>query len=161
MSTLASKVDVLRGWPNGQAIEDSFTVDTGVTLYEGRIAMLKASGNNPVVGEASTAAATLFGADAAGTPVTGLYFVITGNDANTYDGVFTGKAVVLRGPMTIQTDQLGEAVANFEPGERVKWQHTGAGEIGKFLVAGATDQSIGVVEKTDEVNGTIIVQLSL
>ena len=151
MSNLSSSVlfDVVRGWPHGGAIDESFPVATGVTVKEGELVVLNASGqvDHPatVPAEADPAA-----------PLK-LYLVIQGNDQ--WDAQFVGKVTVLRGEVTIETEKF--VAGAYTPGELVTVSTAvgSEGHIAQRTVA--NEQVVGVVEAYDATAGKLTVALSL
>lgn len=148
--TTSVKFDVLRGWPHGSAVEDSFPVKSGVTLYEGQIVNFDStsSGTSPVLNvpaSVGTAAA----------PLAGLRMVITGNDQ--FDGKFAKKAVVLRGEFTVKTEKF--VAGSYKPGDALSYS-IAAGTPG-YLTAASTNQVVGVVEEYDSTAGTLTVAMTL
>ncbi len=168
MSTLNSKFDILRGWPNGQAIEESYTVASGKTLYEGRLALVVNSSGTTYADEIGTGAPPLMWDNAqAGVvvPVTGIVMVITGNDSNTYDGYWLGKVVTLRGTFTVKlgsTDVVGTiGSGSLVPGGKLSWENTAGADYGKLKAPASGAQFVGVVESIDSAAGTVTVQMNL
>jgi hypothetical protein len=142
------KFDVLRGWPWGGAIEESF-VPNGTTVFkEGQLVALNSSGNLVV----APAVPVTSGASPA-QPVQ-LRMVIQGNDQ--FDGSFVGKCVTLRGAFTIKTEKYtGTQPAK---GAYVSWDTT-AGSEGFLKTAGATEQWVGQVEETETNAITVAMKL--
>jgi hypothetical protein len=170
MSNLSTavKFDVLRGWPNGGAIEDSWIVASGKTVAEGQFVVLGGSANAPTV---DVGAANLVTSPA-------VRLVIQGNGkATESDGYFTGKASTLRGKVTIKTEKFVPTsvtgVTSYIPGTPL----TVAGGtsiyagflVSKSVVSGfpsasqdfTTGTLVGYVEEYDAGNGTLIVALDL
>jgi hypothetical protein len=83
--------DVLRGWPNGGAVEESYAVTSGATVAEGTFVVLGTAGTVAVPSSVVTAAITL-------------RLVIQGSDQS--DAKFVGKVVTLRGPVTIKSEKF-------------------------------------------------------
>jgi hypothetical protein len=156
--------DVLRGWPNGGAIEDSFVVASGKTVTEGQFVVLGGTAAAPTV---DVGAAVLVTSPA-------LRVVIQGNDQ--FDAKFVGKASTLRGKVTIKTEKFVPTsvagVTAYVPGVPLT-VIGGAGIYTGFLcsrsnVTGAgvaTDVStgtlVGYVEEYDSNAGTLIVALDV
>ncbi len=129
--------DVLRGWPNGAAIDDSFPVTATKTVLEGQFCSLLANGTVSSIAPAVTNSYRL---------------CIQGSDQ--YDVKFVGKVVVLRGHVTIKTEKYTGAVVVGGP--------VMVGADG-YLLPGvpATAPTVGIVEEIDAANKVIIVALSL
>lgn len=153
MSNLTStvKFDVLRGWPWGGAIEESFVPASGKTYSEGVLVSIDSSGNAADV----PSAVQPWGAGT-GQPVM-LRMVIQGNDQ--FDGSFVGKAVTLRGEFTVKTEKYTGTIP--AKGAYVTWDPSTSGKVGWLKTAGATDQWVGQVEDSDSTNGFIVVAMSL
>lgn len=150
MANLSSSVlfDVTRGWPHGGAIDESFPVATGVTVKEGQLAKLNAAGELELV--------TTIAAEGAATPDK-LYLVIQGNDQT--DAQFVGKAVTLRGDLTIETEKFEPAA--YAVGDLVT-ASVGAGTEGYIAPRTvANEQVVGQVQAYDSVAGKLTVALSI
>jgi hypothetical protein len=151
MSNLSSSVlfDVVRGWPHGGAVDESFPVATGVTVKEGELVILDSTG------AVTHAASVPTEADPAA-PLK-LYLVIQGNDQ--WDAQFVGKVVVLRGDVTIETEKF--VAGAYTPGELVTISVAAGSEgyIAQRTVA--NEQIVGVVEAYDSTAGKLTVALSL
>lgn len=150
MANLSSAVlfDVVRGWPNGGAIDESFPVAAGVTVKEGELVVLDAAG-------ALTHAAAV-AVEASVTPDK-YYLVIQGNDQT--DAQFVGKAVVIRGDLTIETEKFE---VNAYAANDLVCVSLGVGTEGHVAPRTvATEQVIGVVEAYDAAAGKLTVALSI
>lgn len=163
MSNLSSSVkfDVLRGWPNGSAVAESYAVTATKTVKEGQFVQIAGTANAPTV---AVQAAVLVTAKS--------QCVIQGNDQ--FDGSFTRKCVALRGTFTIKTEKFvptsQTGVTAYVPGTPL----TVVGGTGTYAgclcsatnVTGAavnTDLStgaiVGYVDSYDATNGVMVVNV--
>ena len=132
------KFDVLRGWPNGGAVEKAMYPDTGVELQEGDLVELKANGK---VDKLTLAA----GDDKA------VFLVIEGNkESDSYSGHYLNKVVAITGCYEVITENF--AAGAYEPGLPVtviggQWAPVGAGEptVGHVSAYDATANTLTVV----------------
>lgn len=149
MSNLTSTVlfDVVRGWPNGGAIEESYPPETGRTITEGRLCELEADGQ---VDWATTAVAT-----EGGTAPIQYRMCIQGNDQS--DANFVGKVTTLRGDFTVETEKV---VGTFTVGNYVTVS-VAADTEGYIVERAGTEQILGQVEAWDGTAGKLTVALSL
>lgn len=143
------KFDVVRGWPFGGAIEDSYGVTASETLKEGRIVTLASTG-------------LLTGTLAAPPDLTvaipaQVFMVIQGNDQ--YDGKFVRKAVVLRGNFTVKTEKY--VSTNLVVGSPLTWDETDGDGEGYLILAAAKEQVIGYVESIDATAGVLTANMSI
>lgn len=151
MSNLSSSVlfDVVRGWPNGSAVEESFPPETGRTLREGQLVVLEADGQ---VDDRGWTLQTEGGA----TP-NRFRMVIQGNDQS--DANFVGKVTTLRGNFTVETEKV--VGTGYAPGDKVTVS-SGTGTEGYLVeVTGANEQIVGEVEAWDAATGKLTAALSL
>lgn len=152
MSNLSSTVlfDVVRGWPDGAAVEECFPPTSGSTVLEGELVVLAADGTVDVPASIATEG---------GTTRTRLYLVIQGNDQS--DANYVGKVVCLRGNLTIETEKFVGAIGNYTVGELVTVDVAGA-DAGQITErTGANEQIVGMVEAVNSTAGKITVALSL
>lgn len=151
MSNLASKFDVLRGWPAGSALDESIAVDSGVTLTEGTLAVIDSATGN-------LALPTAVSVQGAAAGPTKFRMVIQGNDQ--FDGKFVGKAVTLRGAFTVATDKF--VAGSYTPGQLLT-VHVAVDASQGWLCArtGTNEQVVGEVESYDSVNGVLVVSMAL
>lgn len=151
MSNLASKFDVLRGWPNSSAVDESFPVDTGVTLIEGLVVVLDSS-------TGSLELPTSVAAQGAAAGPTKFRMVIQGNDQ--FDAAFVGKVVTLRGSFTVATDKF--VSGSYTPGQLLTVSVAVDANQG-YLTArtGSNEQVVGEVEAYDSVNGVLTVSMAI
>lgn len=150
MSNLNNKFDILRGWPSGAAVDETFTVNTGVTVVEGLLVSLNSSDNlilpTAVLAQGAAAGPSKF------------RMVISGNDQ--FDGVFTGKAVALRGTFTVQTDQF--VAASYTPGQLLTVHVAVDADQGKLCARTVSnEQVVGEVESYDATNGILVVSMAI
>lgn len=151
MSNLNSSVlfDVVRGWPNGSAVEECFPPETGRTLREGQLVVLESDGQ---VDDRGWTLQTEGGE----TPNM-FRMVIQGNDQP--DANFVGKVVTLRGAFTVETEKV--VGAGFAPGDKLTVS-SGSGTEGYLVeVTAANEQIVGVVEAWDAATGKLTAALSL
>lgn len=168
MSNLSTSVkfDVLRGWPNGGAVAESYPVASTKTVLEGQFVVVGGTANAPSVDVGAAALVTS----------KSIRLVIQGNDkATASDGFFTGKAVTLRGSVTIQTEKFVpttvSGVTTYVPGNALTIVG-GAGIYAGFLCSNSdctagtgltanlsTGTVVGYVESYDATNGILVAAL--
>lgn len=143
MSILTSKVDVLRGWtPGGDAgIDQSLPVQAALTISPGMIVALQSSGVVALPAAPSSAWQPL-------------YFVVEGNTAAEFDTNFVGKAMVLRGKLTVKTDQL--VASGLTVGSAVTCDASG-----RIVTVGANFRIGWILENTIATDGCVTVELDL
>lgn len=143
MSILTSKVDVLRGWAPGNdaCIDQSLAPASGQTLVPGMVVALQSNGT---VGVPAAASANW----------QPLYFVVEGNSTNELDTNFVGKVMVLRGKLTVKTDQFVSASLTVGGAVSVDNQ-------GRIINAGANYRVGFLLENNNAVDGTITVELDI
>lgn len=131
MALLSNLFDILRGWPNGGAIEESWPVyapgGTPVVLPPGTVVYVRSDGT---VDKASTPNA----ASADGTPT---WVVIASNQD--LDGQFLTKVVCLRRDAVFRLDPSNIAAGSYAVGSLVSFA------TGQWTLAAANDQVIGEV----------------
>lgn len=138
---LASKFDVLRGWPREGAIDETFKAATAVELVPGSVVEVQSDGLT--VDKATTPNMTAANAKAP-------WVVVEGNDD--FSGTFTGKVVCIRANAMLRLDPANLTAGTYTPGLGVSFN------AGKFQVAVATNQIIGEVIKDDTaIDGTVVV----
>jgi hypothetical protein len=143
MSILNNKFDVLRGWtPGGDAgIDQSLPVQNALTISPGMIVALQSTGVVALPAAPSSAWQPL-------------YVVVEGNTANEFDTNFVGKALVLRGKLTIKTDVL--LASGLTVGSPVT-----CNAAGQIITAGANYRIGFVLENTISVDGCVTVELDI
>lgn len=144
---LASKFDVLRGWPKEGAIDECFPVhlSSGVpdSIPLGSLVAVQSDG--------SVALATTV--NVATTNGTAVWIVVEGNDD--FSGTFLQKVNCIRGNAMVRLDPANFAAGSYPPGTQVSFAS------GLAKVAAANDQVIGeVIEDDIAVDGTIVVYFS-
>lgn len=151
--TFSCKFDILRGWPFGGAIEESFQVKTGDTLKEGQLAEF--DGTTGKLKLMATSSDTTLN-NQAELGINRAVLVIQGNDQ--YDAKFVGKVVTLRGPVTIKTEKYTGAV---NAGDYLTWD-TSSNYEGYLKTAVVADSIVvGRCLESDSVNGYIVAALNL
>jgi hypothetical protein len=131
------KFDILRGWPNGGAVEKTFVPASGVELVEGDFVEMLSDGTVDKVTLAS-------GDDKA------VFCVIEGNkEADSYSGHYLNKAVCITGDYEVITENF--AAGAYEPGLPV----TAIG--GQFALVAAGEPTVGHVSAYDSSANTLTV----
>lgn len=154
MSNLSSGFDILRGWPNGAAVDDNYVVSTGVTLTEGLLAVY----DSGVTSALSLTLPTAVAAQGAATGPTKFRMVIQGNDQ--FDASFVGQITTLRGAFTVQTQAF--VSGSYTPGELLTVSVAVDSNQGKLKArTGANEQVVGEVESYDSVNGLLVVSMAI
>ena len=141
MTILASKFDVIRGWPTGAAFDETFPVyqpaGVPVSLSSGTLIALRPDGTVDV------ASSPVAGANS--TPV---WIVIEGNDD--YSGTFLQKVVALTGTCMVKTTKF--VAGSWAVGSPVTF------DDGQFALATVGLQVVGSVMKDDRtVDGTLTI----
>lgn len=149
MTLLNSKFDVTRGYPNGSALAEPFSIKKSgsplvpVSMPQGSLVTQELQGTITVMDLATTP--DLSGAD----PID-VWVVVEGNDD--YSGEYVGKVMACKcgSGLIWETDQL--TAGTYTPGTPVSF--TG----GKLKVKGANEQIIGYVkDDLTATKGTITV----
>ncbi len=139
---LASKFDVLRGWPREGALDESFLA--AADMVSGTVVKVDTDGLTVVA--ASTPDLT------SDDPVA-TWVVVEGTDD--FSGTFVGKVVCLRANAMLRVDSTLVVSGTYTPGKPVSF------DSGQFKVAAAGDQIVGEVIKDDTaVDGTIVIYYS-
>lgn len=143
MSILNNKCDVLRGWtPGGDAgIDQSLPVQNALTISPGMIVALQATGVLAMPAAPS----------AAWQP---LYYVVEGNTTSEFDTNFVGKAMVLRGKLTVKTDQY--VASGLTVGSAVSCDASG-----RIITVGANFRIGFVLENNIATDGTVTIELDI
>ena len=124
MSILDSLFDVLRGWPDDQSVIDESLKPFGAfEPQEGDVVAIVDDSGEPKI-----SAATGTRLDDAGsiavlaqrlTNLQQLWMVVSGMEAGKeFDGIFTGKAVCLRGVFEVRTERFNTG-SSYTPGDSV------------------------------------------
>lgn len=116
MSNLNKDVrfNVLRGWPEGGAIELNLPASDGVTLREGEFVVIEDDSDEPKFKHPPYQSITDAGVAEGSTNRPRLYVVLQGNDQ--WDAKFVGKVTALRGLLTIETEKV-VAPGSLSPGD--------------------------------------------
>jgi hypothetical protein len=162
MSILDSLFDVLRGWPDDQSVIDESLKPFGAYVpQEGDVVAITNDS-----GEAKISAATGTRLDDAAsvavlaqrlTGLQQLWMVVGGMDpATDFDGVFTGKATVIRGVFEVRTERYNTGDA-YVPGDSV----SPAAGVLRANPVGGTDysQKYGEVLRLDSTRNTLDVSV--
>lgn len=142
MSLLNNKFDVVRGWPQLGAIDDTFPVHvTGGTpddLAPGSVVTQQSDGSMAV---ATTPNMTT-------TDAVATWIVVESNED--FSAKFLSKVVCIRGNAELRLDPANFAAGSYSPGTKVSFS------AGQFKVAAVNDQIIGEVLSNDSaVDGTL------
>ena len=152
MSNLSNKFDILRGWPDGSAIEESFQLSTASTLVEGLMIVEDSVHAGYVI------LPTSIPANGAVTGPEKFRMIIQGNDQ--FDGAFTQKCVTLRGDFTVQTDQFVYD-AGMTPGTLVTVSVAADATKGQLIKEAGNAQVVGEIESIASDHSSIIVSMSI
>lgn len=119
------KFDILRGWPNGGAVEKALLPDTSVELVEGDLVELKSNGKVDKLTCTSS-------------HNTSAFCIVEGNkESDSFSGNYVGKAVGITGDYIVVSKKF--AAASYAIGENVsiiggEWAKIAAGEPTKGMV---------------------------
>ena len=143
MAILNSKIDDLRGWAPGNdaCIDKSLAPTASQTLVPGMLVALQSDGT---VGAPAAASANW----------QPLYFVVEGNSTNELDTNFVGKCLVIRGKLTVKTDQYVNSGLTVGSAVSVDNQ-------GRIITVGANYRVGFVLANNNSVDGTITVELDI
>lgn len=130
----SNKFDILRGYPNGSALAQPFSIKkvagVAVSLAQGNIVTQEASGTETVVDKATTP--DLSSAD----PID-VWMVVEGNDD--FSGQVTNKCMCVKPGTGVIWQTHDYAAGSYTPGTPVSFSS------GQIKVKGANEQIIGYV----------------
>jgi hypothetical protein len=147
MTLLTSKFDIPRGYPNGSALAEPFTIKKSgsplvpVSLPQGTLVTQELQSGGTVMAAATTP-------NTSTTDPIDVWLVVEGNDD--YSGAYTGKIMACKCMSGIiwETDQF--ATGTYTPGVAVSFS------AGQLKVKAANEQIIGhVLEDLSATKGTI------
>jgi len=147
MSLLNSKFDIRRGYPNGSALAEPFSIKVvggvAVSLPQGKVVTQELQGSKTVVNAASSP--DLSSAD----PIDA-WLVVEGNDD--FSGQYVGKLMAVKLGSGVIFETSGYAAGAYAPGTPVSFS------AGDLKVKAANEQIIGyVLEDLTATKGTLVI----
>lgn len=142
---LNSKFDILRGYPNGGAIDETFPIHSSGGVFDSVVlGMVVKVGTDGAVVAASTP-------DRSTVEAVATWVVVEGNDD--FSGLFLQKAVCLRSNAMFRLDPSNFNAGTYTPGVKLTFV------AGKWQPAVTNNQIIGeVIEDSTATDGTIVVE---
>jgi hypothetical protein len=141
---LNSKFDILRGYPNQGAIDETFPIHSSGGVFDSIVlGMVVKVGTDGAVVAASTP-------DRSTVEAVATWVVVDGNDD--FSGLFLEKAVCLRSNVVLRLDPSNFNAGTYTPGVKLTFV------AGKWQPAVTNNQIIGeVIEDSTATDGTIVV----